>query len=164
MASNEDILMQFTAQDDVSSVVAAMESSVTSSLDAISSAMDNLDEGFNNLASTAEIMSSAFDGMTISLDLASDSANNFQTSMNNIDSGNVENLSSDFSGLSDVITDAEGDVENLANSITSLDGTSINVDINGGEGIGDDWNADCQRWIESHQEALCKSLDERFNQ
>ena len=61
MASNEDILMQFTAQDDVSSVVAAMESSVTSSLDAISSAMDNLDEGFNNLASTAEIMSSAFE-------------------------------------------------------------------------------------------------------
>lgn len=144
MASNEDILMQFTAQDDVSSVVAAMESSVTSSLDAISSAMDNLDEGFNNLASTAEIMSSAFDGMTISLDLASDSANNFQTSMNNIDSGNVENLSSDFSGLSDVITDAEGDVENLANSITSLDGTSINVDINGGEGIGEDWNADAE--------------------
>ena len=141
MVSNEDILMQFTAQDDVSSVVAAMESSVTSSLDAITSAMDNLDNGLSNLAATSEIVSSAFDGISISFETATDSADNFQTSISNIDSSNVENLSSDFSGLSDVINDAEGDVENLANSITSLDGTSINVDINGGAGI-EEINAD----------------------
>lgn len=126
MASNEDILMQFTAQDDVSPAVEAMESSVTSALDAISSAMDNLDIGFSNLAATAEAMASSFGEIEQAFDSAGSSADDFQTSIENISADNLSDITSDLEEVSDAFSDAESNADNLQISLDSIDGGNIN--------------------------------------
>ena len=61
MASNEDILMQFKAIDDVSNVVKTMESNVLSSMESMKSASSNMDAGLNNLTKTSKNISKSFD-------------------------------------------------------------------------------------------------------
>lgn len=151
MASNEDILMQFTAQDEVSGVVAAMESSVTSSLDAITSAMDNLDAGLNNLTATSEIVSSAFSDIELSFNAAESSADNFQSTISGIDSENITGVASDVNELSDAFENATGDAESLAGTITEIDGMSVSVNIDSDTSSGD-WDADAEFGGESTEQ------------
>ena len=136
MTSNEDILMQFTAEDEISGVVEAMESTVTASLEAINSAVADLDGGFNNLIATAESVSSAFGEIESAFGSAEGSATSFQSSIDNIDGGNISNVTSDVNELSDTIMEASGEVDNLSTDLNSLDGTSISVDVEA-SGIGD---------------------------
>ena len=130
MVSNEDILMQFTAQDDVSSVVEAMESSVTSSLEAISSAMDNLDTGLTNLAITAETVATAFGEVETAFDSAESSADSFQSTIDGLTADNISDISSEVDGLSDSFSSAEEEASGLASAIDSIDSGSIS-DVEG---------------------------------
>ena len=125
MVSNEDILMQFTAQDEVSSVVEAMESSVTSSLEAITSAMDSLDVGLSNLAVTAESVAAAFGEVETAFDSAESSADSFQTTIDGISADNISDVSSDVESLSDSFGNAEGEANSLASAIDGIDAGSI---------------------------------------
>ena len=140
MVSNEDILMQFTAQDDVTSVVEAMESSVTSSLEAITSAMDSLDTGLSNLASTAETVSSAFGEMESSFDSAESSADSFQSTIDGLSADNISDISSEVDGLSDAFGSAEEEAGALASAIDSIDSGSI-ADVEGEvDGLGESFS------------------------
>ena len=130
MVSNEDILMQFTAQDDVSSVVEAMESSVTSSLEAISSAMDNLDTGLTNLAITAETVATAFGEVETAFDSAESSADSFQSTIDGLNANNISDISSEVDDLSDSFSSAEEEASGLASAIDSIDSGSIS-DVEG---------------------------------
>ena len=146
MADTNDILMQFTAQDDVTSVVEAMESSVTSSLEAITSAMDELDVGLVNLSATAESVSSVFEDVSRSFESAEDAATSFQSSMSDINSDGLSDVASDVNSVSDALIDAEGEVENLSNGLADIDGMSvdINVDASGVGVDGNGWDADAE--------------------
>lgn len=146
MADTEDILMQFTAQDDVTSVVEAMESSVTSSLEAISAAMDELDIGLLNLSSTAESVSSVFEDVSKSFETAEDAATSFQSSLSDINSDGLDDVTSDVQSVSDALMDAEGEVINLANGLADIDGMSVdvNIDASGIGGDASDWDADAE--------------------
>lgn len=129
MADNEDILMQFTAQDDVTSVVEAMESSVTSSLEAISAAMDALDSGLDNLASTADSTASSFGELESSFDSAESSASGFQTTIDGLDAGNVSDVVSDVDELTTSLGAADDQVNSISDSLLSLDGSSVNINV-----------------------------------
>lgn len=130
MASNEDILMQFTAQDDVSSVVEAMESSVTSSLEAITAAMENLDTGLSNLVTSAEAVSEAFGEVETAFDSAESSADSFQSTMDGLSADNITDISSDVEGLEDSFSAAEEGAESLSAAIDGIDSGSI-ADVEG---------------------------------
>ena len=142
--SNEDVLMQFTAEEDVSTIIEAMGESVTAALDSITQAMDDLDLGLSNLSSTADTVSLAFGEMESAFGSAEDSATSFQSSLDNIDGGNISDVASDMQDLSGEIQNAEGELDNLSNSISNIDGTTITLDVEtsglGGEGSG--WDAD----------------------
>ena len=130
MASNEDILMQFTAQDDVTSVVEAMESSVTSSFEAITSAMEALDTGLSNLATTAESVATAFGEVESAFDSAESSADSFQSTIDGISADNISDVSSEVDGLSDSFGSAEEEAGALASAIDGIDSGSIS-DVEG---------------------------------
>ena len=137
--------MQFTAQDDVTSVVEAMESSITSSFEAITSAMDELDIGLLNLSTSAENMAAAFEEITTAFSSAEDGATSFQSALDDINGDNIDDVSASVNELSDVIVDAEGEVENLSEGLSSLDGTSIDINIEAsGLASGSDWDADAE--------------------
>lgn len=125
MASNEDILMQFTAQEDVSSVVSSMESAVTSSLEAITSAMDALDLGLANLVTSAEAVSLAFDEVESSFDSAESSADSFQTTVDGISSDNVSSVSSETDSLGSSFSSAGDEAGNLSSAIDGISSGSI---------------------------------------
>ena len=137
MASNEDILMQFTAQDDVSPAVEAMEASVTSALDAISIAMESLDTGLSNLATTAESVSSAFGELESSFSSAESSADSFQSTIDGLDATNIDDVSSSVDELSDSFSDAESGADGLATSISGIDAGSIDSAAASAEELSD---------------------------
>ena len=130
MVSNEDILMQFTAQDDVSSVVEAMESSVTSSLEAITSAMDELDTGLTNLSTTAEALATAFGEVESAFESAESSADSFQSTIDGISVDNISDISTEVDDLSDSFSSAEEEASGLAAAIDGIDSGSI-ADVEG---------------------------------
>ena len=144
--SNEDVLMQFTAEEDVSTIIEAMEESVTAALDSITQAMDDLDLGLSNLSSTSDTVSLAFGDLDDAFTTAESSATSFQSALDNIDSGNISDVASDMQDLSGEIQNAEGELDNLSNSISNIDGTNITLDVEtsglGGEGGG--WDADAE--------------------
>lgn len=144
MASNEDILMQFNAEDNITSVVEAMESSVTSALESITSAIDELDLGLSNLASGADSLSSSFGELESSFDGAETSASNFQSTLDTISGDNITDLQGDMENLSSSISDAESEVSSLSDEISNLDGTTIdiNAEISGAGESG--WDADAE--------------------
>ena len=129
MATNEDILMQFSAQDDVTSVIEGMESSVTAALESISQAMDNLDLGLSNLASTSEAVSSAFGEMEDAFISAESSADDFQSTLSGINGDNLSNVASDIGGVSSELSGATDEANNLSETLSEMDGTTISVDI-----------------------------------
>ena len=130
MASNEDILMQFTAQDDVTSVVESMETSVTSSLEAIAAAMDSLDVGLTNLAMTAETVAMSFDELGSAFESAESSADSFQSTIDGISADNIGDISGEVDGLSDSFSSAEEEAGGLASAIDGIDSGSIS-DVEG---------------------------------
>ena len=144
--SNEDVLMQFTAEEDVSTIIEAMEESVTAALDSITQAMDDLDLGLSNLSSTADTVSLAFGDLDDAFTTAESSATSFQSSLDNIDSGNISDVASDMQDLSGEIQNAEGELDNLSNSISNIDGTTITLDVetSGLGGEGGEWDADAE--------------------
>lgn len=138
MASNEEVLLQFSAQDDISSVVEAMESSISASFDAISSAMDAVDVGLSNLATTAETVSSSFDSLGESITGAEGNVTSFQSSIDNVDGSNVNEVASSFDAMGESISGAESQLGELSTGIEELQGTEISVnvsaDLSGGSG------------------------------
>lgn len=145
MASNEDILMQFNAEDNITSVVEAMESSVSSALQSITSAIDELDLGLSNLASSADSMSSSFSDLESSFDSAESSASNFQSTLDMLSADNVADLSTDVDNVTTSLSEATDEASNLASEISGLDGTTIDVNIDAqGLGGGSDWDADAE--------------------
>lgn len=138
MASNEDILMQFNAEDNITSVIEAMESSVTSALDSITSAIDNLDLGLSNLASTADSVASSFGELESSFDSAESSATSFQSTLDTISGDNITDVQGNMDDLSSSISDAESEINSLSEGISNLDGTSIdiNAEVSGLSGDG----------------------------
>ena len=141
MVSNEDILMQFTAQDDVSSVVEAMESSVTSSLEAISAAMESLDTGLSNLVSSAEAVSAAFDEVETAFDSAESAADSFQSTMDGLSADNISDISSEVEDLDDSFSSAESAADGLASAIDGIDSGSI-ADVEGEvDGLADSFSS-----------------------
>lgn len=143
---NEDILMQFTAQEDVTSVVEAMDSSVSAALDSIAISMDALDSGMDNLSSTAEMMASTFESVDSALNSADYSASTFQSTLDGIDSTNIDNISSSMDDVVSSASDAQDQISDLASNITDLDGTTvdINVESSGLGGEGAEWDADAE--------------------
>ncbi len=133
---NEDILMQFTAEEDVTSVVEAMESSVTSALDSITSSMDSLDAGMDNLSATAETMASTFESIESAFDSADYSASSFQTTIEGIDSTNLDNVSSSMDDIASSASEADSQVSSLADNISGMDGTTIDIGVES-SGISD---------------------------
>ena len=129
MADNEDILMQFSAEDNVSPVIEAMESSIDSALSAITSAMDDLDGGLENLVSSAEAVSNAFSELESSFDSAETGASNFQSTIDAIDGSNLSDLSSEIDTVTQSLSEAESEASSFAAEITDLDGTSVSIDI-----------------------------------
>lgn len=144
MASNEDILMQFNAEDNISSVIDAMESSVTSALESITSAIDELDLGLSNLASGADSLSSSFGELESSFDDAETSASNFQSTLDMISGDNISDLQGSMDDLTSSISDAEDQMSSLSDEVSNLDGTTIeiNADISGAGDGG--WDADAE--------------------
>lgn len=144
MASNEDILMQFNAEDNITSVVEAMESSVTSALESITSSMDALDSGLLSLESSANAVSSAFGELESSFDSAEVSATNFQSTLDTISGDNITDLAGDVDELSTSFVEAGDEASNLASQILDLDGTTVTIDIesSGVNGEGSGWDAD----------------------
>ena len=127
MADNEEVLMQFAAQDDVSSVIEAMESSVTSALASIASTMDELDIGLLNLSSSSDNLATAFGELESSFDSAETSASNFQSTLDTISGDNIIDLQGDMDELSSSISDAEDQMSSLSDEVSQLDGTSIEI-------------------------------------
>ena len=144
MADNEDVLMQFTAQDDVSSVIEAMESSVTAALASIVSTMDELDIGLLNLSSSSDNLASAFGELESSFDSAETSASNFQSTLDTISGDNITDLAGDVDELSTSFVEAGDEASNLSSQILDLDGTTVTIDIEsaGVNGEGSGWDAD----------------------
>ena len=144
MASNEDILMQFNAEDNITSVIEAMESSVTSALESITSAIDELDLGLSNLASGADSLSSSFGELESSFDGAETSASNFQSTLDTISGDNITDLAGDVDELSTSFVEAGDEASNLSSQILDLDGTTVTIDIesSGVNGEGSGWDAD----------------------
>ena len=145
MASNEDILMQFNAEDNITSVIEAMESSVTSALESITSAIDELDLGLSNLASGADSLSSSFGELESSFDDAETSASNFQSTLDTINGDNITDLQGDMDNLSSSISDAENELSSLSDEVSNLDGTTVDISIES-SGIGGEggWDADAE--------------------
>ena len=144
MASNEDILMQFNAEDNITSVVEAMESSVTSALESITSAIDELDLGLSNLASGADSLSSSFGELESSFDGAETSASNFQSTLDTISGDNITDLQGDMENLSSSISDAESEVSSLSDEISNLDGTTIDINVETSGAGESGWGADAE--------------------
>lgn len=144
MADNEDVLMQFTAQDDVSSVIEAMESSVTAALASIVSTMDELDIGLLNLSSSSDNLATAFGELESSFDSAETSASNFQSTLDTISGDNITDLAGDVDELSTSFAEAGDEASNLSSQILDLDGTTVTIDIEsaGVNGEGSGWDAD----------------------
>jgi len=145
MASNEDILMQFNAEDNITSVIEAMESSVTSALESITSAIDELDLGLSNLASGADSLSSSFGELESSFDGAETSASNFQSTLDTINGDNITDLQGDMDNLSSSISDAESELSSLSDEVSNLDGTTVDISIEStGIGAEGGWDADAE--------------------
>lgn len=146
MADNEDVLMQFTAQDDVSSVIEAMESSVTAALASIVSTMDELDIGLLNLSSSSDNLASAFGELESSFDSAETSASNLQSTLDTISGDNIIGLQGDMDELSSSISDAESELSSLSDGVSQLDGTTvdINMETSSVGGDGSTWDADTE--------------------
>ena len=146
MADNEDVLMQFTAQDDVSSVIEAMESSVTAALASIVSTMDELDIGLLNLSSSSDNLASAFGELESSFDSAETSASNLQSTLDTISGDNIIGLQGDMDELSSSISDAESELSSLSDGVSQLDGTTVDINMETSSigGDGSTWDADTE--------------------
>lgn len=129
MASNEDILIQFSAEDGISSVIEAMGDSVNATVESIIQTMDALDVGLNNLTTTSGVVSSAFGELESGIESLVSSFGNLQSSIDNVDGSNISNVSSDMGELGSAVSGAIGEVDNLSTSLSSIDGTTISVDI-----------------------------------
>ncbi|MBQ6220022.1 MAG: hypothetical protein IJH63_00375 [Methanobrevibacter sp.] len=143
MASNEDILMQFTAQDDISSVAEEIEANVSSAFLSATSAVEELDMGLSNLVSSADAVSSAFGEMESSIDSAESSADSFQSTIGNIDGGNLSEVTSSATEASEALSSAEEEASNLAGQLLDLDGTTVDISIeSSGLDVDTDLNVD----------------------
>lgn len=137
MASSEDILIQFSAEDEITGIVEAMADSVASAMDSIVSAVDSLDTGLGGLADSAGVLSGAFGELESSMDSAEGSASNFQSTVDGISGDNISNISGDFDSLSSSIQSADEEVGALSGDLESLDGSTVTIDIESNMSGGD---------------------------
>ena len=145
MASSEDILIQFSAEDEITGIVEAMADSVSSAMDSIVSAVDSLDMGLSGLSDSAGVLSGAFSELESSMDSAEGSASNFQSTVDSISGDNISNISGEFDGLSSSIQSAEEEAGSLAGQLDSMDGSTVTIDIESNmSGGGEEWNADAE--------------------
>ena len=128
MASNEEVLLQFSAQDEVSSVISEMESSISASMSAIAQAMSNLDSSLNNLSSTAGNVATAFGEMESSFSSASTGASNFQSSVSSISSENLEKVASDVGNVGSAFESASAQADGFSSSVSGIEGGSMSVE------------------------------------
>ncbi len=112
MASSEDILLQFTAEDEISSVVQGIESVVVASMQAISDIVTVVDSGFSNLSDSSSNLSSALSSM------------------------GLEEVSSLLDGISKTSGEVSSAFDNLSSSASSLSNELGNIKADGLDDAG----------------------------
>lgn len=129
MASAEEVLLQFTAEDEISSVVSDIESTVSSSIDTIIELMSEVNSSIEDVSSNAEAVAEAFDNIE-SPEIS------FEVDTSPIEEANemIEELSQDVDIPVNVDTSQIDDAVSSKEELNQDTGFSADVDSSGLDG------------------------------